>query len=206
MPRPRAILSWAAVLAAFAVPLAIAATSPLLAWRDTVYIAAGFAGIIALGLLLFQPLLAAGLLPGLSVRAGRRAHLWIGTGLVCAVVIHVIGLWITSPPDVIDALLLRSPTPFAVWGVLAMWAVFAAAALAALRRRVALRPNVWRGIHIGFAVVTVTGSALHAILIEGAMGMVSKAVLCLLVILATGGAILRLRERRRSARNPATAD
>ena len=65
---------WGAVAAAIAVPIGAAAVSPQLAWRHPVYIAAGFAGIIALGLLLVQPLLIGGYLPGLSTR-GRRAHI-----------------------------------------------------------------------------------------------------------------------------------
>jgi hypothetical protein len=40
----RAILIWVALTAALAVPLTIAAASPLLAWRDPIYIAGGFAG------------------------------------------------------------------------------------------------------------------------------------------------------------------
>ena len=49
-------LIWVALAAAIGVPIAAAAVSPLLAWRDPVYILAGFAGIIALGLMLVQPL------------------------------------------------------------------------------------------------------------------------------------------------------
>ena len=103
----RVTLIWAALAAAVCVPIAAAAASPLLAWRGPVYILAGFAGIVALGLMLFQPLLIGGYLPGLSGRMGRRAHHWIGGALVVAVVIHVGGLWITSPPDMIDALTLH---------------------------------------------------------------------------------------------------
>ena len=94
-------LIWVALAAAICVPLAAAAMSPLLAWRNAVYILAGFAGIIALGFMLVQPLLIGGYLPGLSGRIGRRVHHWIGGALVVAVVIHVVGLWITSPPDMI---------------------------------------------------------------------------------------------------------
>ena len=126
--------------------IAAAATSPLLAWRGPVYILAGFAGIVGLGIMLFQPLLIGGYMPGLSGRIGRRAHLWLGGALVAAVVIHVGGLWITSPPDMIDALLLTSPTPFSPFGVIAMWAIFAVALLAVLRRR--LRPRTWRIAHV----------------------------------------------------------
>ena len=135
-------LIWAALAAAICVPIAAAAASPLLAWRGPIYILAGFAGIIALGLVLVQPLLIGGYLPGLSAYRGRRAHYWIGGALVVAVVIHVGGLWITSPPDMIDALLFTSPTPFSPFGVIAMWAIFAVALLAALRRRLGLDPNV----------------------------------------------------------------
>jgi hypothetical protein len=82
------------------------------AWRGPVYIVAGFAGIVGLGVMLFQPLLVGGYVPGLPGRPGRRAHRWIGGVPVVAVVIHRAGLWITTPPDMIDALLFTSPTPF----------------------------------------------------------------------------------------------
>ena len=45
----RVALIWIALAAAIGVPLAAAAMSPLLEWRNAVYILAGFAGIIALG-------------------------------------------------------------------------------------------------------------------------------------------------------------
>ena len=193
----RATLIWAALAAAVCVPIAVAAASPLLAWRDPVYIAAGFAGIIALGLLLVQPMLIGGYLPGLSAHRARRAHRWIGGVLVVAVVIHVGGLWITSPPDVIDALLFASPTPFSAWGVIAMWAIFAVALLAALRRR--LGPRAWRIAHMLLAVVVVVGSVAHGILIEGTMGTVSKAALCALVLAATIKVMADLRVWRKRA-------
>ena len=156
--------------------------SPQLEWRGPVYILAGFAGIVALGVMLVQPLLIGGYLPGLAGRIGRRVHLWIGAALVVAVVIHVGGLWITSPPDMIDALLFASPTPFSPFGVIAMWAIFAVALLVAFRRR--LRHRTWRIAHTLLAIVIVVGSAAHAILIEGTMETISKAALCALVLLA----------------------
>lgn len=193
----RATLIWAALLAAVIVPIAAAAASPLLQWRDPLYIAAGFAGVVALALMLVQPLLMGGYLPGLPALRGRRAHRWIGGMLVAAVVIHVGGLWITSPPDVIDALLFTSPTPFSAWGVIAMWAIFAVALLAALRRR--LRPRTWRIAHTLLAVVIVVGTVVHAILIEGTMEMVSKAALCALVLAATIKVMADLRVWRKRA-------
>jgi Ferric reductase like transmembrane component len=185
MKLARATLIWAALAAAVCVPIAAAAASPLLAWRDAIYILAGFAGIVALGLVLVQPLLIGGYLPGLAGYRGRRTHLWIGGALVAAVVVHVAGLWITSPPDMVDALLFASPTPFSPWGVIAMWAIFAVALLAALRRRLGLGPRKWRIVHTLLAVVIVAGSVVHGMLIEGTMETMSKAALCALVLAAT---------------------
>ena len=175
-------LIWAALAAAVCVPLAAAALSPQLEWRDPVYIFAGFAGIVALGFVLVQPLLAGGYLPGLSAYRGRRVHHWIGGALVVAVVVHVTGLWITSPPDMIDALTFTSPTPFSPFGVTAMWAIFAVAILAAFRRRMGLR--AWRLAHMPLAAVIVVGAVVHAMLIEGTMETMSKAALCALVLAA----------------------
>src|SRR3954453_7169963 len=180
MTSVRVALIWATLVAAICVPIALAMTSDLLEWRGTVYILAGFAGILALGLLLVQPLLVAGYLPGPSAYRARRAHHWIGGALVVAVVVHVGGLWISSPPDIIDALLFTSPTPFSPFGVIAMWAIFAVALLAAFRRRLGVR--TWRIAHMVLAAVIVVGTVLHGVLIEGAMETVSKAALCALVL------------------------
>ena len=194
MVRARAILIWSALAAAIAIPVAVAATSPQLAWRDPVYIAAGFAGVAAMAFLLVQPLLAGGYLPGLPVRRGRRIHRLVGIALVAAVILHVAALWVTSPPDVIDALLFVSPTPFSLWGVIAMWAILAAALMAALRRR--LRPRTWRVGHTALVTLAVATSVAHAMLIEGTMGTVSKAALCAFALAATAKAVTDLRAWR----------
>jgi uncharacterized protein (TIGR03382 family) len=192
----KATLIWAALAAAICVPSAFASASPLLAWRDPLYILAGFAGIIALGLTLVQPLLIAGYLPGLSAYRARRVHHWTGGALVVAVVVHVAGLWIISPPDMIDALLLVSPTPFSPFGVTAMWAIFAVALLALFRRRLGLRR--WRIVHMSLAVVIVAGSVAHTMLVEGPMETISKAALCALVLAAAIKVIADLVRRMRT--------
>jgi predicted ferric reductase len=193
----RVTLIWALLAAAVFVPIAAAAASPFLEWRGPVYILAGFAGIIALGLMLVQPLLIGGYLPGMPAYRGRRVHHWIGGALVVALVIHVVGLWITSPPDMIDALLFSSPTPFSPWGVIAMWAIFAVALLAAFRRRLGLR--WWRTAHMSLAVVILVGSVVHAMLVEGTMETVSKAALCALVLAAAIKVMADLRVWRKRA-------
>ena len=185
------ILAWVAVVLAIAVPFAIAARSPLLEWRSPVYVAGGFAGILGLGLLLVQPLVIGGAL--VRGPSSRRIHGWLGAALVVAVLVHVAGLWITSPPDVIDVLLFRSPTPFGLWGAVAMWAVFGAALIAVLRRRIG--PRTFRDGHAILTALAVLGTAVHAVLIEGAMGQVSKAVLCALALAATAWAMRARRVR-----------
>jgi len=189
----RAAVIWSGLAAAVTVPIIASAVSPLLAWREPIYIIAGFAGVFAFGLLLVQPMLIGGYLPGLSGVRRRRLHRWVGGTLVAAVIIHVVGLWITSPPDVIDAILFASPTPFSVWGVIAMWAIFAAALLAVVRRRLRVRPWTWRLSHTALAVVTVVASVLHSIMIEGTMETSTKVVLCILVLIATIKTMLDLR-------------
>jgi len=203
----RVILIWAALAVAIGVPIAFAAGSEQLAWRGPVYILAGFAGIVALGLVLAQPLLIGGYLPGFAAYRGRRAHHWIGGALVLAVVIHVAGLWITSPPDMIDALTYASPTPFSPFGVTAMWAIFLVALLASLRRRLGLRPRTWRFLHMPLALVIVVGSVAHCLLIEGTMETISKAALCALVLAATAKAMIDLQvwRKRRALRGEGTA-
>lgn len=142
-----------------------------------------------------QPILAAGYIPGLAVHRQRRVHRWIGTLLVLAIALHVLGLWMTSPPDVIDALLFRSPTPFSAWGVIAMWALLASALLALFRRSIGVRR--WRLSHRTLALVIVVGSAVHAVLIEGTMETISKLAICALALVALLHVLIRLRVQRR---------
>lgn len=179
----RSALAWAALSIIVIVPLALAAASPLLAWREPIYIIAGFAGVLCMGLLLLQPLLAGGYMPWLKVSKSRRLHSYCGGVLLFLVTIHVAGLWITSPPDVIDALTLTSPTWFSVWGVIAMWAVFATAFL--FTQRPKLRLRVWRMAHTLLALTIVIAGVAHAMLIDGTMEFYSKALLCAAVLLAT---------------------
>ena len=75
------LLIWGLLLAVFTLTFVLAGRSPLLAWRQPVYIAASFAGILAMCLMLVQPLLMGG---GLRLKTshgtqgaslGRRKHL-----------------------------------------------------------------------------------------------------------------------------------
>jgi hypothetical protein len=208
--RTAALLGWSGVAALMAAPVAIAAFSPYLAYRDAAYIVGGFAGIVCLSLLVLQPLLPAGYLAGSRGPAGRRWHRRLGAAIVAAVALHVGGLYLASPADTLDALMLVSPTPFSVYGVTAMWGVAATAVLVLLRRRLGLRASVWRLIHNALAAVVVAATVIHALQIEGAMEPVSKWALCAAVAVATGVALLDLRilrpVRERRERPPRSAE
>lgn len=186
----RAALIWFGVVAAMAVPVGIAAASPLLQWREAVYIAAGLAGVSGLAILLLQPLLIGGHLPGIDGAKRARLHVLTGGLLVFLVLVHVAGLYVTSPPDVVDALLFRSPTLFSPFGVVVMWSVFLAALIAGLRRKLGLPVILWRAVHTVLAIIIVIGTVVHALLIEGTMGTVSKTILCILVVSAAGKVIV----------------
>ena len=186
MPR---LLIWALAALAMLAPVIAAGFSPLLEYRQPIYITAGFAGVIGMALMLLQPLLAGGVLAPYA--QARQVHRWIGIVLVLAVLLHVAGLWITSPPDVIDVLLVRSPTPFGIWGLIAMWAVFLAAVFAGLRRRLPLR--LWRWGHSVLVTLAVVGTLLHAVQIDGTMEVVTKWMLALLILAALAVALYRRR-------------
>ncbi|MFD0857355.1 ferric reductase [Roseovarius aquimarinus] len=194
---------WVLAVCVIPVSAGLSLTSPLLQWRSGIYIAAGFAGVVAMCLLAVQPLLAAGYLPGLSRYRMRRVHGIVGALLIAAIAVHVGGLWLTSPPDVVDALTFSSPTPFSDWGVIAMWAALAAALLVALRRRLGMQRRVWRPVHAALAGLTVGASAAHAMLIDGTMESISKAALCALAVVVTVAAFADLGVWRRGSQRGA---
>jgi len=85
----------------------------------------------------------------------------------------------------IDALLLRSPTPFSLWGVIGFWVILGVALLGASRKALKLRFKTWRMLHGSLALIAIISSIAHALLIEGTMGDISKVILCLFVLGAT---------------------
>ncbi len=181
-------LIWLVSGAAVIFPFIAATLSQQLQWRSPVYIGAGFAGIVAMACMLFQPLLITGVLTRTPIKA-RRLHRWFGIVMFVGIVLHVVGLWITSPPDVIDALLFVSPTPFSLWGVIAMWSVFVTFILVLLMKQARIKNRIWRLSHRTLAVVTVVATVLHAVQIDGTMEPWSKYVLCVLILLCSAWAL-----------------
>jgi hypothetical protein len=56
-----------------------------------------------------------------------------------------------------------------------------------------LNVSAWRFVHTSLAAVTVVGSVVHAVLIEGTMETVSKVSLCALVLVLTVKVLVDLR-------------
>ncbi len=191
-PARRQALACVLIAAAAITPVVIAAANPLLASRDAFWIVGGMAGIMALALLLVQPLLAAGALPGVLLLRRRQWHRWVGTLFAVLVTVHVGALYMSSPSDIADALLLVAPTPFSIYGVIGLVSVLGTLLLVALRARSGLRYVSWRLVHNALALVIVVSSIAHALLIEGAMGSLSKMVLCGLVLAVTLGVLARV--------------
>ena len=188
---------WLGAAAVVVAPVAVALASPLQASRDAMWIVGGMAGVLALALLFLQPLLIGGILPGLDGPSPRRWHRWIGSAVAGLVLLHVGGLYLTSPEDITDALLLVSPTPFAVYGVIGLGAVILTAGLAAFRR--GLGPRLWRIAHLALAATIVVASVVHAILIDGVMGEMSKLVLSVFALVAAGAVLVKAMLGRRLA-------
>ncbi len=180
------MLIWIPVGVVIGLPVLLAAFSPYLAFRSTTYIVAGFSGILCLSLFVLQPLLPLNTLNIHPVRA-RWLHRVIGLSVVALTLIHVGGLYLTSPPDVIDALLLRAPTLFSVFGVFALWGVILTLAITIFR----IRTQTWRIIHQTISSLVIIATAIHALQIEGAMEPVTKWVVCVAAVFATALAVIK---------------
>ena len=108
-----------------------------------------------------------------------------GVAIIAMVALHVGALYAYSPEDVMDALLLVAPTPFSLYGVIGLWCVILTGVLAAARRRLRLGHRRWRIAHSVLAVAIVSATAVHAVLIEGAMEEISKLAICLAALATT---------------------
>ncbi|MGQ7847254.1 ferric reductase-like transmembrane domain-containing protein [Granulosicoccus sp. 3-233] len=181
---------WGAAVCMLVLPLTLAMLSPLQAGREFTYVTGALAGVLALSLLFVQPMLAAGFLPGLGTSRARRWHRRLGLVLLAAVALHILGLYLASPDDMRDALLLVAPTPFSLYGVVALVAVALTGLSAALRSRFRSRIHHWNRIHSALTVVVVTATLVHAWMIDGTMNGLSKMIACAVIAVATIAALV----------------
>jgi predicted ferric reductase len=195
------LAAWLGVAVVAAVPVLLAAASPLQRGREALWVIGGMAGVVAFSLLFVQPLLMA-TSPWLAApAAGLRWHRRVGLAIMAMVVLHVGALYAYSPEDVTDALLLVAPTPFSLYGVIGLSCLALTAALAATRRLLPFGARAWRLLHSLLAVVIVGAGAVHALMIEGAMEERSKLAICIAAVAAVVAGAWRVNvrpgERRR---------
>lgn len=173
-----------------------AALSPLQAGRDLTWIAGGLTGVLALGLLVPQGLLATGWIT--TGPRQRRWHRRTAYLLILAVLAHVGGLYLYSPDDILDALLLHMPL-YSKLGVASLAALVLVAALAAARRAFRRHPSGWRIAHGTLAALVAATAIGHTVLAWGALDGWAERLTVLAVMLAIAGALLQpLLERRRA--------
>lgn len=187
-----ALVNWALIIFLVGVPVLVAVFSPLLDSREAIYRVGGLAGVAALALLLIQPLLAIGYFKTISRIRQRRMHLWTGALLVLAVFMHIYALYLTSPDDMMDALFLRSATPFSIYGFIGMMGIVLITILVTLRKKINIPFKWWKVLHATVGVLVVLASVVHALWIQGTMGTVSKWMLCGTILIATGFAVFKL--------------
>lgn len=178
-------IAWLVIAAVAIIPVVAAALSPLQRGREFLWVVGGMAGVAALSLLFVQPLLTATAPVLMQPARGLGWHRWGGIAIVSAVALHVGALYAYSPEDVMDALFLVAPTPFSLYGVIGLWCVILTGVLAAARRRLRLGHRRWRIAHSVLAVAIVSATAVHAVLIEGAMEEISKLAICLAALATT---------------------
>jgi predicted ferric reductase len=172
------LAAWTVIVAVAAVPVIAAAGSPLQAGRELLWVTGGMAGVVALSLLFVQPLLKAAAPALLPASSGTLWHRWTGIAIAVLVGLHIGALYLYSPDDITDALLLVAPTPFSLYGVISLWCLVLTILLVATRRRLGLAKRWWRILHSVLAVAIVSAGVVHAVLIEGAMEEFSKLAVC----------------------------
>jgi predicted ferric reductase len=145
------------------------------------------AGVVALSLLPVQVLLPTPW-SALLLRRDPRWHRWLGLAVACVVVAHVLGLYLTSPDDVRDAV-LAAPT-YSRLGVLAAWSLGLSIVLALARRRLGLTYSDWQILHSALAVAIVTTAVGHTVMIRGTLDGPGEVLACGAALVAVTAAVL----------------
>jgi predicted ferric reductase len=158
------------------------------------------AGVVALSLLILQVLLPTPWLGRLFAGRDLSVHRLLGLAVAAVVLAHVVGLYLSSPDDIRDALVLAAPT-YSRLGVLAAWCVVLSVALALARRRLGLTYSDWQILHAALAVAIVGNAVAHTVMIRGTLDGPVELLLCAAAVVAVSAAFVHrlvIRPRRRS--------
>jgi len=163
------------------------------------------------GLLAFSALAAAVVLPSrvrsltaaFGIERVLRSHRWMGLLAMVLVLVHLLLVLVDKPSNVA---LLYPPTapPRARAATAATVAIVAVCLLTLARRRMRVRYEIWRALHVLLAMTVVVGTALHVLwlnhlLQDPAMRACFAAVAALLALVLLNRWLLRpLRTARRA--------
>lgn len=177
------------MIALVILPLVVALVSPLQTGREAIWVIGALAGVLALSLLVIQVLLPTPWLRGIIIGDDSRVHRLLGIAIAVIVIVHVGGLYVTSPDDIADALVLQAPT-YSRLGVLSAWCLALSLGLALARRKLALTYSDWQIVHAFLAVVVVTTAVAHTVMIRGTLDGPVEVLLCGAAVIAVSAAIV----------------
>ncbi len=178
------------VLLVFAMlPTLLAALSPLQIGRAPLWVWGTLAGVLALSLLVIQVLLPTGWLNDWIGEHNFSWHRILGISITGLVIAHILGLYLYSPDDIEDALVLAAPT-YSRLGVLSAGCLLLSMGLALARSRLPLAPVDWQILHSVLAVAVVGTAVAHALLLQGTLDGFAEGLLCGSAVVAVLMAIL----------------
>jgi predicted ferric reductase len=158
-------------------PTVLAATSPLQTGRDTIWIVGTLAGVLAMSLLVMQVLLPSGWLNFLVNDHKITWHRVLGISITVLVLAHVVGLYLYSPDDIGDALILAAPT-YSRLGVLSAGCLLLSLVLALARQKLPLIYTDWQILHSALAVAVVGTAIAHVAMLQGTLDGFAEGLLC----------------------------
>ena len=181
-----------AVALAPVVPL-FALTDAHLAGQPAALVVSTAAAALAVPVIAFQPLLAAG---------GRISwHRVTGSLALALVLVHVGALFIVSVEDTLFAMSPDGPTRGRM-ALLALIALLAVVALGATRRRLPISAASWRILHGFLAALVIALGLGHAVLTDGALDGPGTAALIAAGAVGLAGVAVAYAARTRRARRP----
>jgi predicted ferric reductase len=166
-----------ALLGFVGLPVLLAALHPLQAGREPLWVWGTLAGVLALSLMVIQVLLPTGWLNVALGESKWRWHRILGISVTGLVLAHVVGLYLYSPDDIGDALVLAAPT-YSRLGMLSLGCLLLTVALALVRHRLPLTLSDWQILHSVLAVAVVGTAVAHALLLQGTLDGFAEGLLC----------------------------
>ncbi|MBE9138248.1 ferric reductase-like transmembrane domain-containing protein [Nodosilinea sp. LEGE 07088] len=171
-------------------PTLLAASSPLQVGRAPLWVLGTLAGVLSLSLLVVQVLLPTKWLNMFVGQQNLGWHRILGISVTGLVIAHIVGLYLYSPDDIGDALILAAPT-YSRLGVLSFWCLLLSMILAFARHKLQLVYSDWQILHSVLAVAIVGTAVAHAMLLQGTLDGFAEGLLCGSVMVAVSAAIVR---------------